>query len=73
MFLSAAIAAAVPAACPATAQLFITRRHENAKCDALILRPAIIKFEKSFEIKMERGILNGGVSLCGIAGGVLVS
>ena len=35
----AAMAAAVPTACPPTAQVAITRADANAMCDALMMRP----------------------------------
>ena len=39
MPLRTAMAAAVPTACPPTAQVAITRAEANAMCEALMIRP----------------------------------
>ena len=56
-FSLAHIAAAVPAAWPATEQEFITRVEVNARWLALMLRPAIIRFENPLAHIIESGRL----------------
>lgn len=51
------IAAAVPAACPPTAHEFMTRVEVKARWLALILRPAIIRFDNPFAHIIESGRL----------------
>lgn len=67
-----AIAAAVPSACPISAQVAITRVEERAVCVALILRPANIRFSMFFESRQRYGIPYGDGAGCQIVGGSVV-
>ena len=63
-------AAAVPAACPTTAQVAITRVDVNATCEQLILRPAIIRFLMFLLYSARYGRLYGSEILIELNGGL---